>query len=182
MLSKVAPTITSATFSYAPADLKIYCHENSINSYKQAQYWSNKSDYIYGDNVKLYFAMSSLAQKKTFTSKPYVDGEIERLSQTINNSQNNLNASINDIKVEVDNKINDIINNTDVKNIVRDVQVNGVSVVQEGGIAHISVDTVFTDLSEALNEIIALQEAYIGTTFDELHEYAQDIVGGGEEA
>ena len=42
------------------------------------------------------------------------------------------------------------------------------------------VDDIVGDVSSALDEIIALQEAYIGTTFEELHEYAQDIVSGGE--
>jgi hypothetical protein len=36
------------------------------------------------------------------------------------------------------------------------------------------------DIETALDEIIALQEAYIGTPFDELHEYAQSLKDGGE--
>jgi hypothetical protein len=43
------------------------------------------------------------------------------------------------------------------------------------------LDTRLGSLDTALDEILALQEYYTGATFDELHEYATNIVNGGGE-
>ena len=40
-------------------------------------------------------------------------------------------------------------------------------------------DEKIGDIENALDNIIAIQNALIGTTFDELHEYAQNIIDGG---
>ena len=42
------------------------------------------------------------------------------------------------------------------------------------------IDAMIGDISTALDEILALQAYYTGDTFEELHEYAQNVIGGGE--
>lgn len=49
-----------------------------------------------------------------------------------------------------------------------------------GGVGDSDLKEIIEAVNMALEEIIALQEALIGTPFDELHEYAQSLKDGGE--
>lgn len=43
------------------------------------------------------------------------------------------------------------------------------------------IDTQLGEVDKALDEVIALQDYYTGSTFNELHEYAQSVANGGAE-
>ena len=67
LLFKTAMDLVS--LSTFPSSTKFYCFSAALNSYSQAANWSVHIKNLVADDIRLYFIMNALAQKKYFASK-----------------------------------------------------------------------------------------------------------------
>ena len=70
LLAKTPPSIKTNTFLSNPT---FYCFSDAIGKYKTATNWNTFADKFVADDMRLYFTMSSRAQKKYFATKKELD-------------------------------------------------------------------------------------------------------------
>ena len=70
LLSIIPPSISSDTFA---VNTKFYCYSSALEKYTSATNWNKFKDNIIIDNLRLYFVMSSMAQKSYFVSNKEID-------------------------------------------------------------------------------------------------------------
>lgn len=73
VLAKTPPKVYSNTFEGIPDTAKIYCYASALNAYKDATDWEPYINKLKVDDLGVYFAISTLAQKKHFSSLDYVN-------------------------------------------------------------------------------------------------------------
>lgn len=71
------PFLDNTSFENVPTDtLKIYCFKEHLDAYKTATDWSTYANNFLGDDLRVYFAINSKAQKDYFANKKYVNDRI----------------------------------------------------------------------------------------------------------
>jgi hypothetical protein len=73
VLAKTPPKVHLNPFEGIPDTAKIYCYASALNAYKDATDWEPYINKLKVDDLGVYFAISTLAQKKHFSSLDYVN-------------------------------------------------------------------------------------------------------------
>jgi hypothetical protein len=76
LLSKTPASLAASnSFDTISANAKFYCLSSAIDSYKAATNWNIYANNFIADDMRLYFTMSSRAQKNYFASKEWINAQ-----------------------------------------------------------------------------------------------------------